>query len=195
MLSLRARRAGEWRGSSRLHSSSHLLPPSGSRWHHYLFSAAAPNDSSRFCRGGAVAVPRIRRRRSPLLQADSSRNRLKLFTTVLEGQDARSNQRDVFSPSAASRFSFAIGLLGGGANLVDEAPDLDLVHFSLTFLERVPPPLEAGTGPGTQVGLLCISLSEPAECMIFIFPSLSDMCQGIKAGDRSITSFCRPVSV
>lgn len=66
-LSLPARKARECRGSARLHSSSLLLPPSGSRWHHYLF-AATPNDSSRFCRGGAVAVPRTRRWSLPLRQ-------------------------------------------------------------------------------------------------------------------------------
>ena len=50
-LSLQAWKARQWRGSSCLHSCSHLLPLSGSRWHHYLFPAAAPNDSSRLRRG------------------------------------------------------------------------------------------------------------------------------------------------
>lgn len=74
-LSPQARKAREWRGSVRFHSCSRLLPPSGSRWHHYLFPAAAPNDSSGFCRGSAVAVPRTRRRSLPLLQI-SPRNHL-----------------------------------------------------------------------------------------------------------------------
>ena len=59
----------------------------------------------------------------------------------------------------------------------------------------MPPPLETCSRPGTEVGYLYISLSESTEGLVFIFPSFSDMCQGIKAGYRSITSFCRPISV
>lgn len=45
---LRARRAGEWRGSACVRSSSRpCLPPSGARWYLYLFPAAAPSDSCR----------------------------------------------------------------------------------------------------------------------------------------------------
>lgn len=91
-LSLRARKAREWRGSARLHFSGHLLPPPGARWHRYLSPAAAPNDSSRFLRGGAVAVPRTRRRNLPLLSFSTDPR--KLFTKFLEGQDMRRNQGD-----------------------------------------------------------------------------------------------------
>lgn len=92
-LSLQAWKARQWRGSPRLHSCSRLLPLSGSRWHRYLFPAAAPNDSSRLRRGCSSQSTAA----EPSSPPDSPRNSSKLFTTFLEGQDSRRNQGDVFS--------------------------------------------------------------------------------------------------
>ncbi|KAM7245284.1 hypothetical protein CapIbe_003810 [Capra ibex] len=92
-LSLQAWKARQWRGSPRLHSCSRLLPLSCSRWHRYLFPAAAPNDSSRLRRGCSSQSTAA----EPSSPPDSPRNSSKLFTTFLEGQDSRRNQGDVFS--------------------------------------------------------------------------------------------------
>ncbi|XP_058390485.1 uncharacterized protein LOC131399887 [Diceros bicornis minor] len=94
-LSLQARKARKWRGSTRVHSSSRLLPPSGSRWHHYLFPAAASNDSSRFCRGGAVAVSRSRRL-EPSSLAGSPRNRLNFSRSSQSGKTCEGTKEMFF---------------------------------------------------------------------------------------------------
>lgn len=120
-LSLQAWNARQWRGSPCLHSYSHLLPLSGSHWHHYLFPAAAPNDSSRLRRGCSSQNTAA----EPSSPPDSTRNSSKLFTTFLEGQDSRRNQGDVFPGGCIPLFlchRFISGV--GGEYLVDK----DLVH-------------------------------------------------------------------
>ncbi|KAL4669431.1 hypothetical protein H8959_007985 [Pygathrix nigripes] len=94
--------------SAPVHSSVRLLPPLLSRWHRYLFPAAAPNDSSGSSLGGAQAIPRTRGGGvSPC--GRFSAEPLELFMKFLEGQDAKEGTKEMFSLSSCIHF-FAIDL-------------------------------------------------------------------------------------
>lgn len=109
----------------------------------------------------------------PAFEPNSAPNRLN-FTKFLEGRDKKEQRESPPSHSATSGGGTTISPIfrfyGEGGHsfifrrcLVEKAP---------TFPERVPPPLDAGSRPGTGVSCLYISLSESAKLVwFFIFPS------------------------
>ncbi|CAD7694242.1 unnamed protein product [Nyctereutes procyonoides] len=105
-LSLQAQKARERRGSVRSHSCSRLLPPAGSRWHHYSPPHPPP-------RGGSSRDPAA----EPSSGGRFSTQPLKLFAKLLEGQDARRSGGHVFLPTTASRCSFAVEIFPGGGSI------------------------------------------------------------------------------
>nr|XP_020145482.1 uncharacterized protein LOC105875936 [Microcebus murinus] len=112
--------------SARVPFSSRLLPRILPRWHHYLFPAAAPSDSSRWSRSGTQALPGTRRRSLPLRQ--SLHGAVQTFREVLRGA-RREGAEEMFSPSGCTPLPLCHRFISRGC-LVDKAL---LVH-------RTPPP-------------------------------------------------------
>lgn len=91
-------------------------------------------------------------------------------------------------------YRFISGGVCGRVYLVDKAPHL--AHPQPSFPWTGAAPTWCLFKARNWSGLLVYFVVRVrGVCLIFVFPSLSDMCQGIKAGYRSITSFCRPVTV
>lgn len=108
--------------------------------------------------------------------------------------------RACFLPAAASRCCSAIELFPGGGRV-----GVVIWEIKPQTLSASPQLAPNGCRPHSMLAqgqelewvacIFCCQSPQSRVCLIFIFPSLSDMCQGIRAGNRSITSFCRPVSV
>lgn len=94
----------------------------------------------------------------------------------------------MFSPGGCMPLLLCLRFISRGC-LVDKAPNLPWTSAVPTWCL-----FKAGNWSVLLVYFVVRVLSV-FDFFYFLFFPLSDMCQGIKAGYRSITSFCRPVSV
>lgn len=145
-----------------------LPPPSLWGLHPLPITAARTNDSSRLCRGGAVAAPRTRRRRLRLLQILFGT--AETFDRVLRGAKRERRNPGAGPPvptrlPAASwpRFLFPAGS-GGDFREVTRPTQGN-------FLQTHNAPPGAGSRPGSGTGWWATRWSKLPVGLNFIFPS------------------------